>query len=178
MYYFRSLLFLITGCLIAKSLGDHRSSSQRCMESVRWNEILKEIEKLNMRSFPLECTDMDNKDLCVPEQMLKAVKHDKAAIVQIVHEIAELFKTAKVPFPHTNVFLKEMYATHEQLKTCLQSSLFNVIHESIVKDCFKRMSNYLIKSNSHCAWQEVHAQSREVLQRIETYAFKRKGTHQ
>jgi len=50
-------------------------------------------------------------------------------------------------------------------------------------DIFNKTANkhFLIifssQSNDHCTWQEIHAQSREILQRIENYSFKRRAKH-
>ncbi|CAM9237178.1 unnamed protein product [Bubo scandiacus] len=176
MYCPGSCFFLSTVCLIATSLANHQSNSHQCFKSVQWSELLKEIEKLNKRGFSLECEEVSNEDLCFPEQMLKAVKYDNAAIAHIVYEIAEFFKKVDTPFQNKNVFLRGMYEAHAQLKTCLKSRL-NIIHESIVKDCYKKMDKLVAKSNDHCTWQEIHAQSREMLQRIENYSFKRRATH-
>lgn len=49
------------------------------------------------------------------------VKYDNAAIVHIVHEIAEFFKRADTPFENKNTFLREMYEAHAQLKTCVST---------------------------------------------------------
>ncbi|XP_056340872.1 uncharacterized protein LOC130249814 [Oenanthe melanoleuca] len=176
MYCPGSCFFLLTGCLIAASLGDPQHSSHQCFQSVPWGELLQEIEQLNKRGFSLECEEVSNEDLCSPEQMLKAVKYDNAAIVHIVHEIAEFFKRADTPFQDKNIFLRGMYEAHAQLKTCLKSRR-NISHESVVKDCFKKMDEFVAKSNDHCIWQEIHAHSREILQRIENYSFKRRVTH-
>ncbi|XP_071890236.1 uncharacterized protein [Anas platyrhynchos] len=174
MYCPGNFLILLSVCLIATSLGNHQSNSHQCLESVQWSELLKEIEKLNKRGFSLECEEVNSEDLCFPEKMLKAVKYDSATIVHIVHEIAEFFKRADTPFQNKNNFLRGMYEAHAQLKTCLKSG-FNFIHESIVKDCFKKMDKLVAKKNNHCTWQEIHAQSRELLQRIENYSFKRRS---
>lgn len=52
------------------------------------------------------------------------VKYDNAAIVHIVHEIAEFFKRADTPFQNKNIFLRGMYETHAQLKTCVSIIFF------------------------------------------------------
>ncbi|TRZ24858.1 hypothetical protein HGM15179_002276 [Zosterops borbonicus] len=228
MYCPRSCFFLLTASLIATSLGSPKRSSSQCFQSVLWTELLQELEQLNKRGFSLECEEVSSEDLCFPEQMLKAVKYDNAAIVHIVHEIAEFFKRADIPFENKNTFLREMYEAHAQLKTCapdlptnLQESKpghadvyptplcsrraesftghwseqehkaltskptapdqlnprRNISHESTVKDCFKKMDEFVAKANDHCIWQEIHAHSREILQRIENYSFKRRATH-
>ncbi|KAF4801864.1 hypothetical protein TURU_030471 [Turdus rufiventris] len=150
MYCPGSSFFLLSACLIAASLGNPQRNSHQCFQSVPWGELLKEIEQL--------------------------VKYDNAAIVHIVHEIAEFFKRADTPFQDKNIFLRGMYEAHAQLKTCLKPRR-NISHESIVKDCFKKLDGSVAKSNDHCIWQEIHAHSREILQRIENYSFKRRATH-
>ena len=175
MYCPRSF-FVLTVCFITTSLGNRQSNIHKCFESVQWSELLNEIEKLNNRSYSLECDEVSNEELCFPEKMLKAVKHDHAAIVHIVHEIAEFFKRTDAPFQNKNIFLREIYEAHAQLKTCLKPKL-NIIHESIVKECFQKMDTFVSKTNDQCTWQEIHAQSRELLQRIENYSFRRRSTH-
>lgn len=54
------------------------------------------------------------------------VKYDNAAIVHILHEIAEFFKRADTPFQNKDTFLREMYETHAQLKTCV-SKIYSFI---------------------------------------------------
>ncbi|RLW11572.1 hypothetical protein DV515_00001369, partial [Chloebia gouldiae] len=118
MYFPGSCFFLLTACLIATSFGSRQGNSHQCFQSVPWSEVLQKIEQLNKRGFSLECEEVSSEDLCFPEQMLKAVKYDNAAIVHIVHEIAEFFKRADTPFQNKDTFLREMYETHAQLKTC------------------------------------------------------------
>ncbi|RMC04802.1 hypothetical protein DUI87_17974 [Hirundo rustica rustica] len=145
MYCPGSCFFLLTACLIVTSLGKPQHNSHQCFQSVPWSELLQELEQLNKRGFSLECEEVNNEDLCFPEEMLKAVKYDNAAIVHIVHEIAELFKRADTPFQNKTTFLREMYEAHAQLKTCLKPRR-NVSHESIVKDCFKKMDEFVAKA--------------------------------
>ncbi|KAJ7409949.1 hypothetical protein WISP_111443 [Willisornis vidua] len=158
MYCPESCFFLLTICLVATSLGNHQRNSHWCFESVQWSELLQELEELNKRGFSLECEEVSNEDLCSPEKMLKAVKYDNGAIVHIVHEIAEFFKRAVTPSQDKSLFLRGMYEAHAHLKTCLNPSL-NIIHESTVKDCFKKMENFVAKLPPSVVLKEENRQS-------------------
>lgn len=61
------------------------------------------------------------------------VKYDNAAIVHIMHEIAEFFKRADSPFQNKNTFLRGMYEAHAQLKTCVSTIYLFILHDIQVR---------------------------------------------
>uniref|UniRef100_A0AAU7YCB6 Interferon-upsilon n=3 Tax=Acipenseridae TaxID=7900 RepID=A0AAU7YCB6_ACIRT len=151
-------------CLAASAL----SANKQCIGMIPWKDLLKDLEKLNRIISPHCIFDYDKKHLCDPEAMVKMVKHDTVLITEIMNKTAWIYGKKEHPFPYDSAmkFINGVVNARIKLHPC-GNHPSRISHDPVTK-CFNKMDTFLtMKANSRCAWEIVHATTREMLQRLE-----------
>ncbi|XP_077158626.1 uncharacterized protein LOC143820115 [Paroedura picta] len=171
MQGFQNLILLTTSCILTHVLGDIRNDGDACLSKVRWRELWKGIDKLGSGNYSSDCIFTDRGHLCEPAKMIKTIVSDNAAVVQVLHKIAKLFKREENPLPNAREFLIDIHQEYDNLKTCLQPTINLSSHRARVTECFQYLYTFLNDhQNTPCAWQTPIIDSMVMLQELEQQA--------
>ncbi|XP_072909058.1 uncharacterized protein [Hemitrygon akajei] len=165
MFWGRFGLSLTLLSLCSFGAGAHHSD-HLCMRRSFWKELIHGLEKTNPILSP-KCRTEYEKRLQLPT-IVKPAKQDRTpAAIEILKGIQKLFSEPNIPLPkkERQVFLNSVSEILSQLQSCVKSTHSDYIYQADIQERFKKLRDFIKqKENSRCAWEIVHAVTREILQ--------------